>query len=164
MRTRLRRVFCPARSRPVTWTAVVNAHMVMPGKRASSPQIRGTFDPKAARGHAPRRGGCRQTARRGPGWYRGDLHAHTLHSDGEWGTSSLVADARSRGLDFVTLSDHNTISGLAELDAAAGDDLLTIPGMELTTFWGMPWRSGCGIGLTGGTSRTGGASRPARDG
>ena len=48
---------------------------------------------------------------RGKGWYRGDLHAHTLHSDGSWDVPDLVAWARRQRLDFVTLSDHNTISG-----------------------------------------------------
>lgn len=73
---------------------------------------------------------------RGPGWYRGDLHGHTLHSDGSWDISDLVRWAHDRRLDFVTLSDHNTISGHAQLHALASDDLLTIGGMELTTHFG----------------------------
>ncbi len=44
--------------------------------------------------------------------------------------------ARERGLDFCTLSDHNTVSGLAQMDAARGDGFLAMGGMELTTFWG----------------------------
>ena len=75
-------------------------------------------------------------ASRGPGWYRGDLHAHTLHSDGSWQIADLVAWARSRKLDFLTLSDHNTVSGHEELHGFAGDDLLTIGGLELTTHAG----------------------------
>lgn len=89
---------------------------------------------------------------KGRGWYRGDLHAHTLHSDGSWDVPDLVAWARSRKLDFVTLSDHNTVSGHAQLLALATDDLLTMGGMELTTHSGHAlslgrrewheWRSG----------------------
>ncbi len=30
---------------------------------------------------------------RGPGWYRGDLHAHTRHSDGAWDVSDLLREA-----------------------------------------------------------------------
>lgn len=78
----------------------------------------------------------RPTGARGRGWYRGDLHAHTSHSDGAWDIPALVAWARSRALDFMTLSDHNTVSGYAELHALAGDDLLTLGGMELTTHYG----------------------------
>ena len=73
---------------------------------------------------------------RGPGWYRGDLHGHTLHSDGSWEIKDLVASARQFKLDFVTLSDHNTISGLAEMDSYTSADLLTLGGLELTTYWG----------------------------
>ncbi len=75
-------------------------------------------------------------ASRGPGWYRGDLHAHTNHSDGALDVPELVRFWRTRGVDFMTLSDHNTISGLAQLHSLAGDDLLTIGAMELSTFYG----------------------------
>jgi hypothetical protein len=64
------------------------------------------------------------------------LHAHSHHSDAIWDVLGLLAYARAQRLDFATLSDHNTISGLAEMDAASTDDLLTLGGMELTTFWG----------------------------
>lgn len=75
-------------------------------------------------------------ASRGAGWYRGDLHAHTLHSDGSWDVPDLVAWARGRRLDFMTLSDHNTTSGHAQVQSLADDALLTMRGMELTTHWG----------------------------
>jgi hypothetical protein len=74
--------------------------------------------------------------RRGPGWYRGDLHAHTRHSDGSWDVPDLLGEARNAGLDFVALTDHNTTSHLAGIEAAADTRLLVIPGMELTTFHG----------------------------
>lgn len=98
------------------------------------------------------------TAPRGPGWYRGDLHAHTLHSDGSWDIPDLVGWARDCGLDFMTLTDHNTPSGHAELMSLASDDLLTIGGIELTTHYGhaltlgrrdwQEWRTGPVTGLT----------------
>ncbi|HKI58825.1 MAG TPA: CehA/McbA family metallohydrolase [Trueperaceae bacterium] len=72
------------------------------------------------------------------GWLRGDLHAHSRHSDARWDSGELVVRARALGLDFVTLSDHNTVSGLDELLGAQAQDpgLIVLPGMELTTFWG----------------------------
>ena len=85
----------------------------------------------------PHPGFVPQTARpRGPGWYKGDLHAHTVHSDSTWSVAGLVDWAQSQGLDFMTLSDHNTTSGHAELHSLGRDHLLTLGGMELTTHWG----------------------------
>ena len=78
----------------------------------------------------------KQKIQRGPGWYRGDLHAHTVHSDGSWDVPDLVAFARERGLDFVTLTDHNTISGLPHHDILTDDTILTMGGFELTTYYG----------------------------
>jgi hypothetical protein len=36
----------------------------------------------------------------------------------------------------MTLSDHNTISGLAQARSLSDDDLLIMGGMELSTYWG----------------------------
>ena len=94
----------------------------------------------------------------GPGWYRGDLHAHSLHSDGRWDIPDLVASAKRRGLDFVTLTDHNTVSGLAQMDRLADAGILTMGGVELTTHYGhalalgtrqwQEWRAGSLAGVT----------------
>jgi len=70
------------------------------------------------------------------GWYRGDLHSHTHHSDAVGSLSDLVAAARARGLDFVAVTDHNTVSHLPQLATAGGDELLLIPGQEITTYYG----------------------------
>ena len=86
--------------------------------------------------------------RQGPGWYRGDLHMHTAHSDGHCKSQSgkqvpcpvfLTLDAATRrGLDFIAVTDHNTTShydALRELQPYF-DQLLLIPGREITTFVG----------------------------
>jgi hypothetical protein len=83
------------------------------------------------------------------GWYRGDLHMHSGHSDGSCASKSgdkrvpcplfLTLDAAAeRGLDFVAFTEHNTHSHVRELTALQPyfDRLLLIPGMELTTFQG----------------------------
>ena len=95
---------------------------------------------------------------RGPGWYKGDLHAHSWHSDASWDIADLVAWARANRLDFVTLTDHNTVSGHAEVLSLGGDDLLTMGGVELTTHQGhalslghrdwQEWRTGPVTGRT----------------
>jgi hypothetical protein len=83
------------------------------------------------------------------GWYRGDLHMHSGHSDGSCASKSgaqrgpcplfLTLDAAAdRGLDFVVFTEHNTNSHVRELTALQPyfDRLLLIPGMEMTTFQG----------------------------
>ena len=72
----------------------------------------------------------------GARWYRGDLHAHTWHSDGSAPLGDLVAAARAQGLDFVAVTEHNTISHLPHLTEHTRPDLLLIPGMEITTYHG----------------------------
>lgn len=89
-----------------------------------------------------------QPLKAAPGWYRGDLHLHTAHSDGSCASHTgkrvpcpvykTLEAASARGLDFVSVTDHNTTShfqALAELQPYF-DDLLLIPGREITTFQG----------------------------
>jgi hypothetical protein len=83
-----------------------------------------------------------------PGWYRGDLHMHTAHSDGSCLSRRqqrvpcplflTAKTAGERGLDFIAITDHNTVShtdAMRELQPYF-DDLLLIPGREVTTFQG----------------------------
>lgn len=120
--------------RPGKWLIEIDTYRLLPPDHIryvieveiTSAQVEGT--PVAYR--RPER------ARRGPGWYRGDLHSHSLHSDASWDVPDLIAFARRRGLDFVTLTDHNTVSGLPQHFSLATDDLLTMGGLELTTFYG----------------------------
>jgi len=73
-------------------------------------------------------------ASEGRRWLAGDLHAHTVHSDGVLTVSELAALAAERGLDFIAVTDHNTISHHAELPAAAKRYGITLlPGQEVTT-------------------------------
>ncbi len=81
-------------------------------------------------------------------WYRGDLHMHTGHSDGFCASQNgrhvpcplfLTAQtATSRGLDFIAISDHNSLAHYAEMRALQPyfDKMLLIPGREMTTFYG----------------------------
>ncbi len=80
----------------------------------------------------------------GPRWMRGDLHAHTLHSDGTWTVTTLAAAAQKAGLDFLAITDHNTSAHHAEIDRFPKGGPLLIRGMEVTTYnghmnaWGIP--------------------------
>ena len=73
-------------------------------------------------------------ARAGHRWLAGDLHAHTVHSDGAFTVAELARFAAAQGLDFLAVTDHNTTSHHAELkDAAARYGITLIPGQEVTT-------------------------------
>ncbi|WP_037580822.1 CehA/McbA family metallohydrolase [Phaeacidiphilus oryzae] len=70
---------------------------------------------------------------RGPAWYRGDCHLHTVYSDGKRLPSEVADGARAAKLDFITSTDHNTPASHAVWGQYAGDDLLIITGEEVTT-------------------------------
>lgn len=70
-------------------------------------------------------------------WYVGDFHAHTVESDGSPTIPELIALAERRGLDFVLMSEHNTVSQLSWYPALQKDTpVLLLPGMEFTTYAG----------------------------
>jgi hypothetical protein len=72
-------------------------------------------------------------------WYRGDFHVHSNESGDASATfDEIVALAKQRGLDFVNLSDHNTISQHARVAAylVAHPDFLLLRGAEITTYAG----------------------------
>jgi hypothetical protein len=67
-------------------------------------------------------------------WYAGDLHAHTTHSDGALTVDGLALLAAQTGLDFLAVTDHNTISHYPFLaKASARSGVVLIPGQEVTT-------------------------------
>ena len=67
-------------------------------------------------------------------WLAGDLHAHTVHSDGTQTIDELAHQARGQGLDFLAVTDHNTVSHHPHLPAAAERQGVTLlPGQEVTT-------------------------------
>ena len=79
------------------------------------------------------------------GWFAGDLHTHTGHGDGyhtdRGGRSTpvfvfeLATRARSAGLDFLAVTEHNTASHWVDVDRVqtARTDLLLLHGREITT-------------------------------
>ena len=70
-------------------------------------------------------------------WLAGDLHSHTVHSDGALTVPELTCLAIERGLEFLAVTDHNTVSHHAELPTAARRYGVTlIPGQEVTTAQG----------------------------
>ncbi|MCH8995163.1 MAG: PHP domain-containing protein, partial [Chloroflexi bacterium] len=92
----------------------------------------------------PRRSGSAPSEGR---WYRGDFHSHTVHSDGYNTIDEYAVEAQRVGLDFLAITDHNTSSHFEEIANRPRNDLLLIPGEEVTTAWGHAnvWGVGCWV-------------------
>ncbi|MFD5789486.1 CehA/McbA family metallohydrolase [Streptomyces sp. NPDC127037] len=75
----------------------------------------------------------RRALGRGPAWYRGDCHVHSVHSDGELTPEELVVRARAAGLDFMATTEHNSAAESGVWGHLAADDFLIILGEEVTT-------------------------------
>ncbi|OLT44881.1 hypothetical protein BJF85_19430 [Saccharomonospora sp. CUA-673] len=69
----------------------------------------------------------------GHGWYRGDLHVHSVHSDGTRRPEEVVVAARESRVDFFASTEHNTSSANHIWGRHTGDDLLVLAGEEVTT-------------------------------
>lgn len=63
-----------------------------------------------------------------------DLHAHSSVSDGTETPAQLMRAAAAAGLGTIALTDHDSTAGWSEAaDAARGEGLTFIPGMEFST-------------------------------
>jgi hypothetical protein len=60
-------------------------------------------------------------------WLKGNLHTHTLESDGDSSPAEVVRWYAQHGYDFLVLTDHDKVT---RVDAPAG--LVLIPGEEVT--------------------------------
>lgn len=63
-----------------------------------------------------------------------DLHTHSTASDGKFSPSEVVKKAYDRGVKYLALTDHDTLSGIQEAKETAEKlDIHFIPGVELST-------------------------------
>jgi hypothetical protein len=130
--------FLPGEITPGRWTIAVEFHGVFgpPANYEVRIDARGplTDAEKNALGTPAGEGGKRvKRPRRGKGWYFGEMHSHTVHSDGRHELFDLAERGAAVGIDFICLTDHNTTSGLLDLEDLP---LTIVPGCELTTFHG----------------------------
>jgi hypothetical protein len=67
-------------------------------------------------------------------WFKGNLHTHTLNSDGDSTPDDVVRWYREHGYNFVVLTDHNYLTSVDGLNALHGaeDKFLVVRGEEVT--------------------------------
>ena len=66
-----------------------------------------------------------------------DLHNHSTCSDGLLSPTELIELAARTGADAIALTDHDTLDGLAEAQAAAKrTGIGFVPGVEISVSWG----------------------------
>ena len=62
-----------------------------------------------------------------------DLHMHSTSSDGKLSPAAVVQLAAERGLNLIALTDHDTLRGVAEAQAAGREHgVAVLPGIELS--------------------------------
>lgn len=131
--------YTPGPIEPGRWAVILGVANIREAVTASySVSVRTSASPAAAW----------PTLRGGPGWYAGDLHAHSGHSDGRTTgvagarirvpAEHVFTAARAAGLDFVALTDHNTTSHWTDVDRLQPlfPGLLLLHGREVTTYRG----------------------------
>lgn len=65
-----------------------------------------------------------------------DLHCHSTNSDGAFCVRELLDMAKSNGGKYLALTDHDTVSGIAEAKQYAAEiGLKLIPGVEVSVTW-----------------------------
>jgi hypothetical protein len=71
-------------------------------------------------------------------WFKGNLHTHTLNSDGDSTPDDVVGWYREHGYQFVTITDHNYLTSVDGLNALHGADekFLVMKGEEVTDRFG----------------------------
>ena len=145
-RTRATPGYLPGPITPGRWHVILGPYLITP----PGTPYRVVVDLVHGRRPGPRfrrRPAPTAVAGTGPGWYRGDLHTHTRHSDGRWRRPGLVAAAREAGLALIGSSEHNTSSAGLDWGKHVPDDFLVVTGEEVTTRAGH-WLA---MGLPAGT-------------
>lgn len=65
-------------------------------------------------------------------WYRGNLHTHTINSDGDSSPWDVMAWYKRNGYQFLAITDHNTFTDPAHFDSNPNDNFLLLGAEEVT--------------------------------
>ncbi|MFC5449536.1 CehA/McbA family metallohydrolase [Paenibacillus aestuarii] len=106
--------YIPGELAPGSWAVVHNAYKVP--KEGCTVTVTATFQLMA------------------PRWLKGDLHTHSVHSDGTHTLEENAAIMEELGCDFIAMTDHNAVS--QNLMYPRNKNVVMIPGMEFTTNFG----------------------------
>lgn len=130
--------FIPGTILPGTWTVVVPVFLAVVPTNVTVTVTLSFGRQGAAFVAGPAQLGV---VRPGAAWYRGDLHAHTPESSDAWGShtaqdpATWAQHARTVGLDFIAMTDHNVVSQNFHLARDAGNTgTLLIAGEEMTNW------------------------------
>jgi hypothetical protein len=104
----------PQELMPGEWEILIGAYKVAPGGVTVSYRL--TFTPKERR------------------LLIGDIHTHTIASDGVLSVEELATHAKRHGLDFLAITDHNQMVSAESLRMVR--DITLIPGVEWTHYQG----------------------------
>ena len=124
--------YIPGPMPPGTWTIILGLYKVPPAGIAIDLTITLDATPRRVVTFPDRP----TPVRSGAGWYKGDLHCHTFHSDARGAPELLHAAARQAHLDFLAVADHNTISQRRYFHPHSSPDLVFVRAMEVTTATG----------------------------
>lgn len=131
------RGFLPGEIQPGRWTAAVECHGVFGEPVTYQLEIAArtslTDAERQSLAHVESQTPAQLARKQGRGWYFGELHSHTVHSDGKHELAELAQRVHATGADFLCLTDHNTTSGLLQPGSLP---VTLIAGCELTTFHG----------------------------
>jgi MYXO-CTERM domain-containing protein len=142
------RGYLPGTITPAQWTLVVGKARLDPSGNPTNYTVTFTFRDNATLQVLPKANYAPMVLATGQRWYRGDFHVHSTQS----GDTTLAATpdddialAAANGLDFIHMSDHNTVAQLA-LSAASQPQwpVLVLRGSEITTYSG----HGNGVGIS----------------
>lgn len=64
--------------------------------------------------------------------YRGAIHIHTTYSDGSGSLEEIIALAKEAGMDFIVITDHDTLRPLYDGWQGYHDGVLVIVGVEVS--------------------------------
>ncbi|MCL6099877.1 MAG: PHP domain-containing protein [Bacteroidetes bacterium] len=63
-----------------------------------------------------------------------DLHTHTNYSDGAYTPAQLIDKANQRGLEIISITDHDSVNGIKEAKEYAKQfGIEVVPGLEIST-------------------------------
>jgi len=120
----------PGKIAPGNWYVQLDITQL---KSDSSGQIEIYYMTDSPEGTAPLPFFDTRVVKNTPGWYRGELHAHTIESDGVLTADELIKAAHAAKLDFLAITDHFTTSQWWRIDESRLPAMVVLNSCEITS-------------------------------